>query len=250
MAGNSLAINEQIAEQLRSAEPYEVVDSIRVGPGMAQQSRGWFNSLADFARVDNLVFYGGRDTGAEGPWCNALTERLSWAFFVYHVGIEFHVPPTFRAYVEEPSDALVNPTKWTQALPQNLRAVLTIGGADTILDQPAIDIPGGVGNTGISAADNAVGYVQPGGSGQPHLSNRWHFPMPLGIPTNTQFKFNCTLDPVLRAYFQQFATCPGYQNLPGPADPGDPVREPIIYSMRVRMVGKRLLQLRSARTAP
>jgi len=243
-------LTQEEVEALRSAEPYEVVDSIRVGPGMNAISRGWYNSWFEFGKVDNLTFFSGRDSGAEGAWCNQLTERLSWAFYAYHLGIEFHVPPMFRAYVEEPSDAIVMPAKFIQELPQNLRNVLTIAGSDTILDQPATDMPGGVGSTNISADGNGVGFYQAGDSGQPHLSNRWHFAQPLGIPTNTQFRFNCNIDPVLRAFYQQFENCPGFSNFPGCVDPGDPVRQANIYSIRVRLVGKRLLQLRSARSAP
>jgi len=232
---------------LRNAEPFELVDSVRIGPNMSKQSRGWYDTWSELGNQDQITFFSGRDSGAFGPWCNQLTERRDYATYVYHVGVEFHAPTVSRNWAQEPSDALAMPMLFTTELPQNLRVQFTVSGTDEILDLPAVDLPAGTGSTGSTTNDNGAGLVVPGGVGAPFRSNMWHFPVPLGLPTNSQFRLWGTLDPVLRAFYQQYKACPGFQAFPGCGDVE--VLKACIYSIRVRLVVKRLVQLRGARSA-
>lgn len=242
-------LTEAEVRKLRNAEPYELIDSVRIGPGMNAVSRGWYNSWADFANRDQVTFFQGRDPGALGPWVNQETERRDYAIFIYHAGVEFHAPITARAWAQEPSDAAAMPGLFVGELPQNFRMQMEVSGTDIVLDMPAVDMPPGTGSTNGTSNDNAIAYFQAGNVGSAFRSNMWHFPDPLGIPANAQFKLWGKLDPVIRQFYQNFENCPGTRLMPGCADPGDDVALPCIYSIRVRLVVKRLVQLRGARTA-
>lgn len=237
-------------EGLRDSGPWTMVDSIRVGPGMAGLSRGWFNTFAAAAQPTYWQFFLGRDTTAIGPWCNRTTERNDYAMRIYRIGLEFHVPPVFRAYADEAADT-VWPYKWLMELPQNLQITAKIAGVDELLTLPAIAMPGGVGVSQQSSDVAASGFINPGNNGWPVWSNQFDLPEPIGVPAGAQFKLEGLLDGNFKDFMAAYVACPGNQVFPGcdPDDPAATVTQPLIFSVRAYAWGRRYVQLRGARTA-
>ena len=239
------AVASQIRE-LRAAEQWERVDSIVIGDGAANRSRGWFNTWVDFANADRLQWFSGRDTAVGESYVNQQTERTDWAQDLFQTMVEFIPPVGLAAIEEDNNDAEITPLIFAQLLPNQLALRVVLADSDEIAKAPATHFPAGVGlaQAQISAL-NAPG-VLPGVNGDPHISNGWKWPEPVMLAAKAKITVYGTVDDPVRAMFRQLPG-PGFKLIPD--GQGGQIRMPNWYTIKITHRGPRYLQLRGARSS-
>jgi hypothetical protein len=66
-------------------------DTVLIGPGMASKVRGWFNSFADMAKVNEIPFFNVRNRSVAGVQYNNQdsAEITAFPFWAMSLGVEF-----------------------------------------------------------------------------------------------------------------------------------------------------------------
>lgn len=255
----------EIAEEIRKtrvAEQWERYDSIVIGPGAKALDDGWFDTWADFANADSLVWFTKRSSNVGRSYTNQGTERTDWAQDFYQTGIEFIAPPGLGERESEVLDQVIMPIFFTRELPNRMVFRITIADADTIAEFPGIHGPSGYGTTGVEASQAPAPLMVPGQTGEPHVSNTWKWPEPVMLPAQGRIAVQARIDQPIRALMQQLGdvegeNCPGFKMLPpcGAAAAGTGgaplpfISYPNWYTIRVFHRGPRYLQLRGGRSA-
>lgn len=232
--------------RLRVAEMWERYDSVVIGPGASDKSKGWFNTWADFAGADVLQWFSGRDTNAGPAFVNQTTERTDWAQDFYYTRIEFISPPGMADIETEPNDAQITPTLFAQQFPTQMSIKIVMSDADEIAKAPANHFPAGHGVTNPIISAAAAPSVIAGGQGDPHISNGWRWPDPVMLAAKAKVTVIGGIDAPLRAMLSNLPG-PGYKNIP--IGDGEVHAMPNWYVIKVTHGGPRYLQLRGARSS-
>lgn len=240
----------------RAAEQWQRYDTIVVGPGAQNQTRGWYNDFASFAQADELTWFNGREANIGLAYSNQRTERYDFAQDLYQFGAEFYAPTGFAEY-ERSTEAQFLVDLWTKELPARMAFRVQIADTDNVLQIPAPHAPPGIGRTGAFGNDAPAPMFDGGTMGVPHVSNSWKWPEPLMIPAKGLVTVSARVDDPLRSFMQQLAAFPGSKSIPVPVAPtgnGDPnltrnQNYPNWFMIRLYLRGPRYVQLRGARSA-
>lgn len=243
-------IGKDLATQIRdarAAEQWERFDSIAVFEGAANLSRGWFNTFADLASVDQLQWFSGRDTGAGPSYTNQTTERTDWAQDLYQTTMEFLCPMAFGDLEENPNEGTAfTQQMWVNELPRMMGMRVVLAEADEIAKVPANHMPAGFGTSSMFYDGSAAPTAQVGSVGVPAVSNAFYWPEPIMLAAKAKLTVYGSIDAPLRRFLQQLPG-PGAKLVPDGA--GGFIRLPNVYEIRITMRGPRYLQLRGARSA-
>lgn len=243
---------------VRAAEAWERYDTINVGPGAAQQSRGWYETFAGMAAADKLTWFVGREPSVGDAYTNQATERSDFAQDLYQFGAEFIAPTGFAEY-EGGTEAQFIVDMFTKELPQRLSFRVKIAGVDDVLVLPGTHAPAGMGRTGAFGTDGVAPIFDGGTQGQAHVSNSWKWPDPIMLPAKAQIQVTARIDEPLRTFMQQLTGYPGVKAIPIrtlPALGTAPVTQNLVrnvaypnwFGIRLFMRGPRYVQLRGARS--
>lgn len=230
----------------RSREQWSRFDSVIIGPGAGDLTRGWFNSWAAFAAADQLAWFSGRDTGAGTAYTNQTTERTDWAQDLYQTRIEMIAPPGMSDLETESNDGDFTPIMFAQELPNALAMTVTLAESDNIAKAPASHFPAGFGTAYPVISGAASPTVLGGSNGEPVVSNSWKWPEPITLAAKAKLTVSATIDQPFRALLA---------NLPGPGFRNVPIAGglfqalPNWYIIRISFDGPRYLQLRGARSS-
>jgi hypothetical protein len=232
--------------RMRVAEMWARYDSIVIGEGAADKSRGWFNSWADMAAADSLEFFSGRSSNAGAAYTNQNTERTDWAQDLYQTRIEFIAPPGLSELESDPNDGKTMPILFCETFPNQMFARVVLAESDEIAKAPCRFFPAGLGG----AFGQVFGAQAPGAIGQsngdPHVSNAWVWPDPILLAAKAKLTVKMGIDAPLRQLLQGLAG-PGHKSVPDGS--GGTRNVPNWYTIRVSNWGPRYLQLRGARSS-
>lgn len=251
----------KIIRETRVAEQWVRYDSVVIGPGANQLDDGWFDSWADFANADSIVWFTKRSSNVGRAYTNQGTERTDWAQDFYQTGIEFFAPAGFGEREREVLDAVIMPSLFVRELPNRMPFEITIADSDQVALFPGAHGPSGFGTTGVEASQAPAPLFVPGQQGDAHVSNTWKWPEPIMLPAQGRIRVSARVDQPIRGLLAQLDGCPGHKQLPpcgiqpagtsGPAGNTPPtfLEYPNWYVIRVFFRGPRYLQIRGARSA-
>jgi hypothetical protein len=249
MADERGVVPPDFAEQVRKtrvAGMWSRYDSIVVGPGAENKSRGWFNSWANMASADVLELFSGRSSNAGKAYTNQNTERTDWAQDLYHTRIEFVAPPGLSELETDVNDGQTMPILFSQQFPDQMSTTILLADSDEIAKAPARHFPAGLGG----AYPTVFGAASPGAigasNGDPHVSNAWVWPDPIMLAAKAKLTVRLALDAPLRAMLLGIGG-PGYKEIPDGS--GGVKKMPNWYIIRVSHWGPRFLQLRGGRSS-
>lgn len=231
--------------KLRAEEQWERYDSVIIGNGAEQQSRGWFNTWVNFAAAQQLRWFSGRDPGVGSAFTNQFDARSDWAQDFHQVMCEFICPAGLADFTSDGNDALVTQMLFGQWLMQYLRLRVVLSDSDDIAAAPASHFPAGFGTSYPLVSTAAAPAVYAGNNGEPVVANSWKFPEPVMLAAKSTIRIEGEISQPLRGAFAAMAG-PGNLNIP---IPGGVFELPMFYIIRITLRGPRYLQLRGARSA-
>ncbi len=243
---------EKKVRDLRSKEQWLRYDTIVIGPGARDADPGWFNTFAEFADADRVLFNTGSRSRAVGlEYSNQQSEREDFAQDIYQTGIEFHAPPGILDVESQSLDALAMPLLFGTELPNRSSFRITMADTDTIAIIPGIHAPAAVGTTSVATDDSSSNVTLPGQTGTADLRNSWTWPEPIKIPAKGQFAVEMRLGQPIRQCLAQLTNTPGTKTFVEalPDLQTHIVECPNWYFIRVWHRGPRYVQLRGARSA-
>lgn len=247
--GRGVVPHAEAAElrRTRSREQWERVDSIVIGRGATNTSRGWFNNWSDFANADKLQWFSGRDSNVGSSFTNQDGERTDWAQDIYDISCQFVAPPGIGDLETDGNDALNSPM-FFQMLSNALSLRVILSESDAIANAPADHFPSGFGTSYPLVASSGTSVVLKGNNGEPIVSNTWHFPVPIMLAAKSRITIEGRIDLPDRAMWAAL-TGPGDKNVPT-GDPAAPFHlMPNWYKIKLTARGPRYLQLRGARSS-
>ena len=230
---------------LRAQEWWQRYDSVVIGPGARDRSRGWYNSWADFANASTIKWFGGRE-GAGLEYTNQERERTDWAQDLFFTNVEFITPSAPGDTYTEPNDAEVMKYLFTGDLANQLTLTTVLAESDEISKAPAIHYPAGWGNAYAALGSVSSPTVLPGTSGEPNINNAWKWPEPIMLAAKATLQVNGILGSPLRDVLGNLPG-PGFRSIPD--GNGGFVEIPCWYVIRITFSGPRYLQLRGARSS-
>lgn len=242
-------IGKSLAQQIRdarAAEQWERVDSIVIGPGASRLSRGWFDTWADLANVDQLQWFSGRDTGAGPSYVNQTSERTDWAQDLYQTHIEFLSPLGLGDLDSLSLDSQFSPQMFVNDLPRMLAIRIVLAEADEIAKAPANHFPAGFGTASMFFDGLAAPTVQAGSVGTPEVRNAFFWPEPIMLAQKSKLTVFGSIDAPIR---RLLSTLPGPGVKLVPDGNGGFIEYPNYYTIKITFRGPRYLQLRGARSA-
>lgn len=246
------AATEEEVRNLRSKEQWLRYDSVVIGPGARDADPGWFNTFAEFANADRILFNTGSRSRAVGlEYSNQQSEREDFAQDIYQTGIEFHAPPGILDTESQALDATVMPLLWVTELPNRSSFRITMADTDTIAIIPGIHAPAAVGTSQVATDDSSSNVTIGGQTGTADLRNSWTWPEPVKIPAKGQFAVELRLGEPIRQTLQGLTNTPGTKTLIEslPNLQVNQVEYPNWYFIRVWHRGPRYVQLRGARSS-
>lgn len=232
---------------LRSREQWERSDTLWIGQGAGDQSKGWFNTFAAAANVSQWSWFQGRDANVDLAYTNQKSDRYDYAQDLYTCEMEF-LAPAFQAELADGNAAAAKAMQliWTQEIPKALGCEVLLADADIIAQAAATSFMAGKGNTGSWATDSAGSMVFGGTNGVPSRGNAWQWPEPIMIAAVAKLTVRAFLATPLKSVLL---------NMPGPGvdlipnGTGGYIEKPNWFGIRVTFRGPRYMQLRSARSA-
>lgn len=231
----------------RSREQWERVDSIVVGLGATDTSRGWFNTWQAFANADKLQWFSGRDSNVGASYTNQDGERTDWAQDIYDISCQFLAPPGIGDLETDSNDSLNTPL-FFQMLASTMSLKVILSESDQIALAPADHFPSGFGTSYPLVAASGTPVTLKGNNGEPIVTNTWHFPVPIMLAAKSRITIEGRIDLPDRAMWQAL-TGPGSKNIPT-GDPNNPFHQmPNWYKIKLTCRGPRYLQLRGARSS-
>lgn len=244
--------------KVRAREVWIRYDSIVIGPGAKQINNKWFESFAEFANADNLVWFDGSRTRSDGlAYCNISGDTEDWAQMIYQSGIEFIAPigsAGFDAIGIEDNGIMQN--LFVNELPKRMSLTVNMMDTDDVSIAPAIYYPPGVGTSGQTGLVASAISFQAGQTGTPEVRNTWSWPEPLEVPARSKIQMFGRIDKPIQGFLRELDNVPGFKTLPVPltAAGGDlqvsrNVQLRNWYVLRAWHRGPRFVQLRGARTA-
>lgn len=238
-------MNAADVRRLRNREQWERYDSIMVGPGASQVTKGWFNSFTEFARVSQIMWFQSRDSNVDLCYTNQRSERYDYAQDLYNFHLEF-IASTFEAEFDSlGASAKAMQNIWCQELPKALGIEVLLADADIIAQGPATAFMAGRGNSGGYATDTGATLVHGGTNGVPNKENGWAFPEPIMIASHAKLTVRAQIGQPIKDLIQAMEG-PGTSLYPN--GQGGYVEKPNWYGVRATFRGPRYMQLRGARS--
>jgi hypothetical protein len=238
--------NADTVRTLRAREQWERYDTVIVGQGAQDQSKGWFNNFAGFAAVSQISWFQSRDSNVDLAYTNQKSERYDYAQDIYNCNIEFMSPAyqaEFDTLGESQKEALII---WTQELPKAMGFETLLADADIIAQGPGTAFMAGRGNAGGFATDTGASMVSGGNNGLAMRDNSWSFPEPIMIAAKAKLTVRAYIASPIKNLLAQL---PGPGTVEIPNGLGGYITVPNWYGIRVSFRGPRYLQLRGARSA-
>ena len=230
----------------RVAEQWERIDSIVIGPGARDIDDGWFNTWAEFAAADELVWYSGRSSNVGKSLSNQQTERTDWAQDIHQSLIEFIAPTGLSDFESDPNDGFVTPQLFVQQLPQYMPFRVQLAEADDMTLSPGSHYPSGYGPSYVVQDGAAAPSTFAGVMGEPSITNGWKWPEPLRLAAKSKITVLARIDQPYRTFLSNLPG-PGFKQIPD--GQGGVVQLPTFYIIRCTQRGPRYLQLRGARSS-
>jgi hypothetical protein len=245
---------EEQVRDLRSREQWIRYDSCVVGPGAREVDPSWFDTWAQFADADRIIFGNGkRNSNVGSAYTNQGSEREDYAQDIYQSGIEWVAPVGIHDYEQDSSDAMLMPLVFTRELPNRVSIKAVIADTDTNVIAPAIHWPASVGTTGQATDDSANNATMPGQTGNVDLRSAWSWPEPVRIPAKGLFSVEMRIDQPWKRALLSLVNSPKNKviNVPPPLGGNGfaIVEVPNWYVIRVWHRGPRFVQLRGARSS-
>lgn len=238
--------NAGYVRKLRNREQWERYDSIVVGVGARNQSKGWFENFVDLSRVSQISWFQSRDSNVDQCWTNQKSERYDFAQDLYQFMLEFLCPAYMAEFSNDGAAAKYAQFLWTQELPKALGIECLLADSDIIAQAPATAFMAGRGNFGAFATDTAGSLVIGGNNGTPNKENAWLFPDPVMIAAVAKLTVRGIIgqpvNDVLRAL-------PGPGTSSVPDGNGGYITVNNWFAIRATFRGPRYMQLRGARSA-
>ena len=232
--------------KMRSAETWTRYDTIVIGKGASQRSRGWFETWKEFSEADQLEWFSGRDTAAGPAYTNQNTERTDWAQDLYQTRIEFIVPPGLADLETDSNDALITPVLFSTLFPNLISIKVVLADSDEIMRAPAAFYPAGLGPAyGHISGAASPSTIAPS-NGEPHISNSFVWPDPIMLAAKAKLTVRGSIDAPLRGLLADMIG-PGSKNVP--IGDGATSNMPNWYGIRISFWGPRYLQIRGARSS-
>lgn len=252
-----MTVGTELEEQvrgIRSREQWIRYDSCVVGPGARDVDPSWFNTWAEFADADRLIFGNGkRNSNVGAAYTNQGSEREDYAQDIYQSGIEWVAPAGIHDKEEDDTDAMFMPLVFTRELPPRTSIKCVIADTDTNVIAPAIHWPASVGNTGQGTDDSANDVTLPGQTGNVDLRSAWSWPEPVKIPAKGLFMVEMRLDQPWKRALLSLVNSPKNKTVQIPPPLGGlsigTMVVPNWYIIRVWHRGPRYVQLRGARSS-
>jgi len=235
-----------LIRQTRVAEWYPRYDSVVVGEGAGNISRGWFNNWNDFSSGDQLTLFAGREGNVGAAYTNQKGPDLDFAQDLFETTIEFVVPTAIGDAEDNQTD-----TGWMQyvfgeLLPQHMAVRIIMSDADEIIRAPAVHFPASTGSANKVIVDQASPTWNAGSNGATVIQNSWKWPTSIMVASKSKIITELSIDTPLRALFQN-VTGPGGKIMPNGA--GGTYRLPNWYFIRMTHRGPRYVQIRGARSS-
>lgn len=238
--------NAEAVRALRAREQWERYDTVIVGQGAQDQSKGWFNNFAGFAGVSQISWFQSRDSNVDLAWTNQKSERYDYAQDLYKCNIEF-LSPAYQAEFDSLGEAQkAGLIIWTQELPKALGFEVLLADADIIAQGPGTAFMAGRGNAGGYATDTGSAFVSGGNNGLAMQDNAWSFPEPIMIAAKAKLTVRAFIGAPIKNLLAQL---PGPGTIQIPNGLGGYIEAPNWYGIRVTFRGPRYLQLRGARSS-
>ncbi len=235
----------RVIRKLRAREQWERYDSIVVGPGATNVSRGWFNNLQEFAKVSKLSWFGSRDSNVDLAYSNQQTERYDYAQDLYNMNVEFCAPPFLAEFARLGAPEKAAQMWWKEELPKLIAFEVLLADSDIIAQGPGTAFMAGRGNAGAFATDSGAAFYEGGNNGLANRDNGWSFPEPIMLAAQAKLTVRAFLAQPLKDALLN-ASGPGYMDVP--KEDGTFVQVPNWFFIRVNMRGPRYMQLRGARS--
>lgn len=230
----------------RVGEQWERTDSICIGPGCRDQDDGWFNTWAEFAAADELVWYSGRSSNVGKSLANQLTERTDWAQDIHQSLIEYIAPPGLSDFESDPNDGFVTPQLFVQQLPNFMNFRVQLAEADDMTLSPGSHFPSGFGTSFTDNDGAAAPSTFAGNQGAVDVFQGWKWPEPLRLAAKSKITIIARIDQPYRGFLTSLPG-PGFKEIPD--GNGGIVRLPNQYVIRCTQRGPRYLQIRGARSS-
>lgn len=246
---NRGVVSKEKADQirdLRSAEQWERIDSVVIGPGASNKARGWFNTWQDFANADELQWFSGRDSSVGPAYSNQKTERTDWAQDFYQSLIEFISPVGLADHVTDANDAKLAPLLFAHELPRLLSTQIVLSDSDQIANAPANHFPSGFGVANPFMDGSAAPSTITGSQGSPVVSNGWKWPSPVMLAAKAKLTVIGRIDSPIREALRAMPG-PGFMRIP--LGNGLYHDMPMYYVIKITHRGPRYLQIRGARSS-
>ena len=179
-------------------------DSIMIGPGWSEKSKGWFENFTDMAKKDRLTFLNVRSGSKDGYAYTNMdsTDQIGRPFRCESIGIRFIYPSPTMADEHQTTYAA---TKYFQtALTEHCYCEFWIRDDQWCLLNPDM-MPDGFGYTG----DLVQNTIEPSASdlitpGVPHTDNRFHYlDDGIRIPETAQVKLELTFSEYAKELLQE-----------------------------------------------
>lgn len=236
----------EMMRSIRAGETWVRYDSIVIGEGARDLSRGWFNTWQEFAAANRLEFFSGRDSNVGLAYTNQTVERTDWASDLYQANMEFFGPAAPAELCESNLDAQVSPYLFQQYMPHLLSTRVILSESDEILSVPANHIPSGHGISYPAVAAAAAPITIPGNQGMPSVGNGFKWISPIMLASKSKITVQCEINNPVRQVWSQL---PGPGALLIPNGAGGQIRMPIWYVFRFSFISQRYVQMRGARSS-
>lgn len=194
----------------RVVESFPLYDTVMISDAIDDLNYndvGWYETYASLGGQNKISFFDQRkQTDVDLAYCNLdAKERFPYGYKAYSFGIVFQGPAlgTTTYTIDGETGAIVpGESNWTMGhifsfeLPKHCGVRVRLDQSD-VLESNVMFSPAGVAAHGqsnlASSSDDAVGVTcienvsNTGAFGQPMLTNRFRFPVPLIIPDNSVF---------------------------------------------------------------
>lgn len=231
----------------RVPQPFMLYDSINIGDGQNDISRGWYNTWAGFGRAQMLKFFEGRDPNTDSAYVNITTPTADFAYEIKMISIEFWAPTGYSDRDTDANDTEFVPDLWTRQVPfQSSVNILTQNGADQLIQIPCVHAPGGSGQSQPQLGAAATPQYIPGTNGTAQFSNRFVMQNAYMLPAKASMQAELQISSPVREVLQTIAG-PGFTQYTNGA--GQTVEMPKVYTVRIGLLGMRYLQIRGVRAA-
>lgn len=240
---------------MNAIEAWAIYDTIQIRSDVDAATKEGFKSYATLGAAQRWPFFDQRKSDIGIAYTNRdSNEATEFAYEIYSLGVRFIAP---EGIIELPGTTpaehnLIAHMIFSRMIAEHVGLRLKLKQDDKLIHTCTM-APDGFGPNspsmllvpGLKTAADTVGYSSPSNTnGEPHISGRWKFPVPIEVPRGAVF--NVKLEP--SSYCQDLL-----QAMPGPSnyffnliDVDAVIEKPSCSLIRVDLIGKRGVQQRNA----